>query len=221
MTGIALVIMVPLLPPTTSTDSCSLFSDWRSDPEQAQAQKLEGGRTWLPEPRAAVLKIPFPVLPLLGCNQRGLCPFSGSWNSHPRISGQGWVVLNALSGEIPGSQSDRAALGTQKCCSRYLDNYWTQTLSGLGSSWFTLQFLPAGLNFTSVLFCIPKSSSGTSLSLNTHFPGAKLLSYFHFYLGTIHPLSLSSLELISSTCLCYAVVITLNLQAGFSRLSQA
>lgn len=58
-----------------------------------------------------------------------------------------------------------------------------------------------------------------NLNLNTLQPGAKHLSYFHFYLGTISTLSPSSLELISPTCLCYAAVITLNLKAGVSRLS--
>lgn len=164
------------------------------------------------------------MFPLLGCNQHGLCFFSSSQVAETATHAHQerfWVVLDVLSGEVLGSQSGRAALGTQKCCSRYLDRCWTQTLSGLGSSWFLLHFWPAGPNFTSAFLWAPKSSCGMSFSLNIHFPGAKHLSDFHFYRGTIHPLSLSSLELISPTCLCCALVITPNLQAGLSRLRQA
>lgn len=88
MTGKAFVIIVPLQSPTTSTGSCSSFSHWRSDPEQAQAQKQEGGRTSLPKLRAAVLKTPILMLPLPGCNQHALCPFSSSWISRSLTSGE-------------------------------------------------------------------------------------------------------------------------------------
>lgn len=58
-----------------------------------------------------------------------------------------------------------------------------------------------------------------SLNLNIHLAGAKHLSCFHSYLGTIDTLSLWSLELISPTCLCCAAEITLSLKAGVSHLS--
>lgn len=53
-----------------------------------RAQKQEGGRTWLAEPRVAVLKIPISMLPLVGCNQHTLCPFSSSRNGHSCTSGE-------------------------------------------------------------------------------------------------------------------------------------
>lgn len=193
VTGIALVIMVPLQSPATSTGSCPSFTDWRSDSKQAQVQRQEGGRSSLPNRRAAVIKHPSWCFLSSDVTNMAFASSQIAEKATHAHQERFWVVLNVLSGEALGSQSGRAALDTQKCCSRYLDRCLTQTLSGLGSSWFLLYFWPAGTNFTSAFLWAPKSSCGMSPSLNSHFPGAKHLSNFHFYWGAIHPLSLPSL----------------------------
>lgn len=216
MTGISLVTVVPGPSSITCHHHRQSFSlpGWRSDPDQPQR-----GRTWLPQPRAAVLKKPLRMILLLGCDQHGLCLSSGNWNSHLHTSGMFLSGAQCTLKLSPGIPIRQGSPGHAEVLLQILKQILNLDTLRVRQQQIHITILAARPNFTSVLLWVSKSSSGMSLSLNTHLPGAKHLSYFRFYLRTIDTRSLSILELISLTCLCCAAVITLNLNAGVSRLS--
>lgn len=218
MTGISLVTVVPLQSPATITDSCSSLLGWRSDPDQPQAQKQERGRTWLPQLTAAVLKKPLWMWLLLGCDQHGLCLSSGGWKSHLHTSGEFLSGAQCTSKWSPWIPRRQGSPGHTEVLLQMLKQILNPDTLRARQQQIHTTVLATRPNFTSVLLWVPKSFSGMSLNLNTHTQ-AKLLSYFHFYLGTIDTPLLSGLELISPPWLCHAAVITLNPRAGVSRLS--
>lgn len=178
--------LVPLQSPATITDSCSSLLGWRSDSDQPQAQKQERGRTWLPQLRAAVLKNPLWMLLLLGYDQHGLCLSSGIWSSHQHTSGEFLSGAQCIFKWSPWIQIRQGSPRHTEVLLQMLKQILNPDTLGFRQQWIHMTVLAAKPNFTSVLLWVAKSSSGMSLKLNTHLPGAKHLSYFHFYLRNIN-----------------------------------